>query len=127
MTRKQDIETIRKACIEANPSIMELGFGCIILIGNKYRTIFKVMPEHVYIDKSLYGSWTVPRESGFETIGRNITLSDCLLALRIDEIDSPEMLDALNIETICLMWNKHEDRLESQSDDTLSALARLLG
>lgn len=96
-------ETIRAACIAANPEIVELKFGCEVLIGGTDR---KRVTEHLvrydksealflgrdsFVDltedhrtavlKSCYETHK-PSKASLEILGREIQLADVLLATK---------------------------------------------
>lgn len=81
MTPTQAVELVKAACVKANPSIMELGFGCELLFEvepynshNLHRRkddIFVVIDENP--DAKILGK--------FEILGRPIRLADVLLAI----------------------------------------------
>ena len=78
------LETIRKACISANSSILDLKFGCKlksgIVTGQEYKSEWKC--ECVSVAKDWKNSFLMPiREAEEEIIGRDITLEDVLVAL----------------------------------------------
>ena len=59
------------------------------------------------------------------TYERPITLSDVLIALKIDEVDGSD--DRLSkAEAIILMWDKYNNNLDNQSDETKKFLIDLL-
>lgn len=91
MNKQGEIETIRQACIKANPEIMELKFGCRILAGGLLSdTGFIIRPytefgnekenKYLYWNDSINEA-RILREKDFEILGREIRLADVLLAL----------------------------------------------
>ncbi len=89
--KNQHIETIRKACIKANPSITELKFGCRFFFkeNNSPCVYLNTWKSYTYF---MYGHPATPylshsiktgefEEIPLEIIGRPITLADVLLAI----------------------------------------------
>lgn len=56
---------------------------------------------------------------------RDITLADILIAMRLDEIDGKEITDE-NVVTVCLMWNKYDNALHLQSEETIDFLHNII-
>lgn len=88
---KTKLQTIRQACIEANPEIVELKFGCEFESkGEKFIFIrddgvsYQVMFPEEYVSG-------FARENDIKIIGRPITLADVLMAVK--EADNPFVLD----------------------------------
>lgn len=128
MDKQQKIEDIRKVVIEANPSILDLVFGCEI-VSLETRMIF--MGKGVYWNSYL-GTTFVDMGSLVidEIIGREIRLSDVLLAIKNSNIRvmcdvGIFVLPNGNWQTD-IQWNLHYDSLSSQSDETISFLWDLL-
>lgn len=98
MTKEQNIEIIRKACIEANPSILDLVFGCelltpfgnVIFVDTYGKTERKEADTIAYIQNGELFTRDVS-EKGFdyffEIIGRKIGLADVLLAMAHNLVD----------------------------------------
>lgn len=106
MTRDEKIAAIRAACVEANPAILKLDFGCLVRVGRITRGSFShcVLPgEGLHRDTFIcVGRCRPPTESklifqhqiGFchvdetevakfhEIIGHPIRIADVLLALQ---------------------------------------------
>ena len=131
-----NLEIIRKACIKANPEIMELGEGCIV----KYRG-FHPMVIGRYEARSIADDGIVEingEEYEVENIlGRPIRLADVLLALK-DKNKLGERI-AVNQDGEFILtttkenwffygekWDLKNDNLESQSEETIKFLANLL-
>lgn len=132
--RNDQIIKIRNACIIANPSIMDVGSGCMIRVSGKLRTIIKSGSGSFYLDRSLYGSQTIKKHSEFDILGRQIHAGDLMCALmhRYNQIseslgfllqdEKDDLRDGL--VTIACQWN-HSEILESQSDDSIRNIAML--
>ena len=110
---KNKILKIREKCIEANPEIVKLGFGCKIIekrtglnwtgiimsetgeseeYNKDYKDRFKKGEYYVHYPKPVaIGSWL--HEEEMEIIGRPIRLADILLA--IHEKDKKNKLNKL--------------------------------
>jgi len=101
-------EIIRNACIKANPSILDLVFGCELITGNtalgrvifleekidKYGTHWKVFCPNMDNDLAeSFGSrirsygWKKPLEPDLPIIGRPIRLADIILAIKKKDTD----------------------------------------
>ena len=106
MTRKQDIETVWKACIKANPRIKRRMAACT-----------ECKREVVL------GGTRIVRE-------RDIEIADVLIALDANSNECQFNLSSnmfrLEKGSVAILWNLSKT-LEGQSDETLSALAGLLG
>lgn len=123
--REQNIEVIRKACVAANPEIMELKFGCEMRCkGKMLRYIGKDNGSSALIvdDGSLL---FVDAIGEVEILGHPIRLADVLEAARKVGYNSTE--DWLAVITgIVTRYDLHKDSLTDQSDVCLAFLAALL-
>lgn len=151
---QDQLKTIRKACISANPSILDLVFGCVCLCtspgdSDEYPQTFRVggeIPETkngAQITKDIQFSWAGDLWCIDETIGRKIGLSDVLLAIRnpkgtLKKLGKYyELRDKLlHIEDsnesdpyyhLIVNWNLSMDDITHQSPECISFLANLLG
>ena len=140
--KTKPIEEIRKACIEANPEIMELKFGCEVkhLVGDELlgtvvgtedtKQILYITYALHYPNKTSVLHW---HTENCKILGRAIRLTDVLLAIPKHglELNSSanflycEYVDGKN-EEVHFDWNFQKDRLEDQSEETLSFIANLL-
>lgn len=139
----QKIKEIREKCIQANPEIVELKFGCeIYRKGATKREFFSGsfnnLMSIVRIDEM--GAWLPfelpypPESQEFEVIGRPIRLADVLLAidenkiyLLIDSDGSFHMHDKnMELEYQDCRWNNSKDDLILQSPETLDFIHSLL-
>src|SRR4051812_7937637 len=87
----EHLEKIRAACIAANPSIMELKFGCEVLFKNNfgnYEGIFagkyngKLLFYYQFgIKDGQLGKHYAESDKDFEILGRPIRLADVLYTL----------------------------------------------
>lgn len=139
-----NLQIIRKACIEANPEIMELKFGCDIAVGN----------DRGYIHYSMYDKdgptllgfvstsdpkklrpiqWKKGDPIGYTILGRPIRLADVLLAIKSSpkcdtywEYGATSDIVWGNPPLKNNAWNLRNDDLITQSPDTLQFLADLL-
>lgn len=71
MTREEKVVLIRAKCIEANPEIVELKFGCAYKVENR---------KELFIVNSDFAIQTIGNLKP-KIIGRRITLADILLVL----------------------------------------------
>lgn len=121
-------QIVRDACIKANPSILNLEFGC------EYESEFTYKGEHTI--------FRIP-ESGYpgknnKIIGRPIRLADVLLAIwkktpsnktKITVESDGQFLvfnPLLNQRFAKQTWNLLKDDLSQQSQETMEFLAGLL-
>lgn len=148
MTREQKIEEIRNACIKANPSILDLVFGCELKAKNllNYRRFYagrnEEEGERYYAeidqvgceDKQWYSDGVLPEK---QIIGREIRLADCLYAIwkanpanRTNFIveSSGTMIHrtAGTNPKIAAEWNLLKDSLSDQSEKTIDFIHNLL-
>ena len=146
MKNSEKLKFITDKCILANPEIVELKLGCRFIWKASHPTFygtytivdfddlgdgqFTYMAVHKERKRDVedVGKFDerLKTEKQFKIIGRPIRLADILLALRLDDIDSPEMLESLEIETVCLMWNKYDNNLEEQTPEIIDSIYELL-
>lgn len=150
---KEELEIIRKACIEANPEIMELKFGCEVHVKGLVHTIFafeeseglysailnKPFPEEMKWADYLDCEFTKDAE-GVEILGRPVRLVDVLLAadFKSNSLEGLKITSVLNLRedtpnqaliavgSIVNTWNLRKDSLSEQSPETITFLANLL-
>lgn len=147
MTKEQNIETIRQACIKANPEIVELKFGCriedfmygqAVIVGiEKYKgesdcyyQFYDKIPEPKLNLSPQNFNWTI--------IGRPIRLADVLLVIPENHSLSIGILgyfenwilvegDTYKLKHFKgIKWNLLKDSLEEQSEETLTFISNLL-
>lgn len=147
-----NLETIRQACIKANPEIMELKFGCRIKTENMVKDYIKVICEpfkdsekneyiyatHGQTAEKIYLKPYKTENKIIKILGREIRLSDVLLALeKLNEdrksywgIDSEgEFIKFKRYdidENSNIFWDLKNDNLELQSEETINFLVELL-
>ena len=123
MTKQEKIEFIKQKCVEANPSIMDLVFGCWVLYGGQpdmpYR-ITQVQKDSIGIDPHV----DIVSEDGqsdelvtidiLEILGRDIRLADIVYALE------------MNSRYVELYYNLLKDNLNDQSDECVEFIYNLL-
>jgi len=139
------IQFIRQKCIEANPEIVELKFGCLlrnkasgyisgIYLGYDSTTnnslVSKLDGGYMWQFKALgnmrIGDWT-PTEMGkhglsdWSIVGRPIHFADVALA-----IEEAHELSGNRAGELISTWNLRKDSLEDQSPDTIQFLYELL-
>lgn len=155
-THQQKIEDIRKACIKANPEIVELKFGCNV---KRYATPEIDTLVRIFTDtKGGFGVWLIRQEphdydttfrflatreevESWQIIGRPIRLADVLLAITQSEknwnneeygcvgLEIQEDRNEAELETNekgWAKWNLLKDNLEDQSEPTIDFLWSLL-
>lgn len=144
---EQNIKKIREACIEANPDIVALKFGCEVKIGGGFkRLVWQILfnddedcdrISHVLTESDRIGMVQIsPVESLEEIIGRPIRLADVLTAIResgnglwgvTDDGVFIQVDENLNIYEIRKeSWPLSNDNLNEVSDETASFIANLL-
>lgn len=137
------LETIRAACIKANPEIVELKFGCEVSYEG-WECILLDVPRQNPAMWVLAQSKTLPDEEtdgevyipDCEIIGRPIRLADVLLAIGKDEKDIyfknsdttiPKWkIIHSDITGSSIGWNLLKDDLTLQSDETIDFLSTLI-
>ena len=142
------IKQIRKKCIEANPEIVELKFGCEIEIPKLNNFTFKGIIFKLKLSKTphyvgvAYGSmyresenFSHEREIHFDDlvekkiIGRPIRLADVLftVAQKAPPLFSQQVImEAEEPRKILGMWNLKDDNLEHQSKETIEFIHSFL-
>jgi hypothetical protein len=144
MTRDQQLEAVRAACIRANPEITELKFGCEVL--RRSETTYHVInplgwganDRKCWLNSVPFGDMPIELEKDlvqnggeFEIVGRAIRLADVLLAIGKDGRVEYAMAahDGLQIRVgyDAVYWNLRKDDLAEQSDECVAHLAHLLG
>lgn len=131
MTNQEQLQKIREKCIESNPEIVELKFGCE-LKHNSTKNIWKATGKHswsdgvaiVLTDKGIV-QW---EKDTYEIIGRPIRLVDVLLAIKsIDYVIMFDgtFLDKYDLETGA-KWNLLKDNLTLQNEETIRFIYELL-
>ncbi len=153
MTRDQQIEVIRQKCIEANPEIMELKFGCKIqdmvmdemIEGEDLFTFIGVSEDsrdfllwNNMSGETVKYAQELVRGSDMFILGRPIRLADVLLTMngkgkgltdnwfintRGHFYKQTMLLPATALPEI---WDLFKDSLTDQSDETISFLYNLL-
>jgi len=147
MTIQDKQNKIREACIAANPSILDLVFGCkVVWIGNE--------KEFYFISNGMAGLYTIWNEESsaihknpqdISIIGREIRLADILLALnkakassaiqdfgcfmlhRFDEDEESIDWHEISPKTLNrVRWNLLNDSLSAQSEDTIEFIYQLI-
>ncbi len=134
------MKELKKAIIKAVPSIMELKFGCEILLNDedggaiKTRIIRKVEDREIICDFLPAHNHKIKDIK--KILGRPITLADVILALEKynSELKSPTLSfrhyykNGLQIESegrLLAVWNL-EENLDGQNKETIKVLRKLL-
>lgn len=143
------IQEIREKCIEFNPSIIDLQFGCKAKKGDEDMTYIGY-----FLDRTSWGNgemmYSFLKDDGiifrcmsddlgrFPLIGREIRLADILLAISSSKGDEAweYAIDSLGRfmrdwgesrhEALSRHWDIRNDSLDSQSEDTISFIHSLL-
>lgn len=135
MIKQNKIQELKEVIIKQIPSILDLVFGCRIeneegffrLDDNNLIQIHKGTKHEINFLRDEKLRMYKKQIMKDEIIGRDITLSDCLLALKIDEIDGSEEKDFLSkIQVLVSMWNKYDNNLNKQSQPTIDFLYKLI-
>ncbi len=147
MTNEQKLEVIRKACVAANPEIMELKFGCLIKTKDGIQHYGQGLE-----DSNDGGFRSVDEGCGccsnnqyydkgqFEILGREIRLADVLLAIQAKYQKINGYVTYLvgsngtfyEQEGLCGShqeldyWNLLKDSLTDQSEECIEFLYNLL-
>lgn len=149
MTHQEQLSAVRQKIIEANPSILELGFGCEVTP----KQIEENFTGEVYENRICMGNeWFVKKGFenirlsdstilySFEILGRKITLADVLLLSRacgkklvpwcVDECGFFYAKDIMNqcilLGGLDVRWNLIQDDLNLQSEECIDFLYSLL-
>lgn len=145
MTTPEQIKYITERCIAANPSILDLVFGCEIICKYDYAKIYSenimlddVGDKYVNVSPTLQGNDMIYiDDNNFEIIGREIRLADVLLAInnRGEQIIGWHMSTTGHFYKTLMngshiaqseSWNLLSDSLSSQSPETIAFLYELL-
>lgn len=142
-----DLETIRKACIEANPEIVALNWGCKIKKGDGELIVTYV--SDICQDTMVYavgfdghpivlytGTYSLYLDQIDEIIGRDIRLADVLLAIGTIEKDgwciAPDGqfveydVETGNMRLSRFWWNLKDDNLEHHTPETHKFIADII-
>ncbi|KKN06989.1 hypothetical protein LCGC14_1071790 [marine sediment metagenome] len=129
------IEKIRSACIKANKEIVELKFGCEVVVSTKKMGAQKTVIKGFLSGGGFMTSFgETPEESIIKIIGRPIHLADVLLAMSKTADTTVEFYANDGITSIncryndtpySIDWNLKET-LENQELPTLQFIADLL-
>lgn len=136
MTREQNIEIIRKACIQANPDILKLEFGCEVELNKEAKsermTVVKLLGKTgEYVVTYQDGTQGLYQPEELKIIGRPIRLADVLLVInREHDYFMPHVLrEELYFHYKRdggFAWHLVHDDLTLQSDETLEFLINIL-
>lgn len=143
----QKYNELKSAIVSAVPEIMELGFGCeVILVNKNFPKVINLKTPIVYCKQN--GEFQLRGRDDFytkfdcrEIIGRNITIADVLLAIyknrddneyavdlsgnfmKLDSGDPDDEFDTF--EHTKYWWNNHKD-LSGQDEETINFLHSIL-
>lgn len=144
MTHKDKLQFIRKKCIQANPSILDLDFGCVLLrrMDGEPSGHYQVLergsgfhPEKIWISSRVFGSMTLLSNqivtetekseeeirNTYEIIGRAIRLADLLYI--IEKLELP--VDR-NWYMFTKTYHLLDDNLEHQSPELISLIYEII-
>lgn len=130
MTTPTKIDAIRQKCIEVNPEIVELKFGCEMTT-SEGNIIFTQSHEGCFysgVKKSDFSFWNGYRQPDNNIIGRPIRLGDILrsIDLRMPH-DSTLLSEEQNkCYQLIWLWNLILDDLTLQSPKTIDFIYNLL-
>jgi len=139
MTKK---EQLIKKIQESVPEIMELKFGCKVNLSGYYVTVIRLLESNNYtynqhtkrkyigMQKIIeysenFGVGRTPIGEITKIIGRDITLSDVLLALEVEHKDGCDY--EWYRDEIVRLWNKADNNLLNQSEETFNLLYKIFG
>lgn len=140
MTHQQKLEAVRLKCIEANGSILDLTFGCVIKKGyrmfqNSTGYVCGVDRSDIYVrygvpsveeDTALFQRWDIKPE---EIIGRPIQLPDVLLAIDTPFPNNTEVDEVYKKAVDFLVFKGNWNLLlplDGQSEECVGFLYQLL-
>lgn len=143
MTHKENLAYVREKCIEANPEIVELKFGCEINMYGAPRVIVGSWAEDeewLTVHKTDGGPQRLTKEmlrysSHTKIVGRPIRLADVLLALHelprtqnvaINTLVGTSMNSDFTKFDLAKTWDLRQDDLGKQSEETVAFLRSLL-
>lgn len=134
MTKQEAIEIINRACVEANPSIMDLTFGCEVVKSDMHSGVVvgEAYEQIAYLNYGEMKVFLAPKEQ-FEILGRPITIADVLVAMA-ETVHREQVTHLVTCYgdirdthfNLKCSWNLLRDNLSLQSDETLVFLAGLL-
>jgi hypothetical protein len=135
MTRDEQLAFIRQKCLEANPEIVELKFGCQLLDkrsgDDKWLYLHRAMGGSMVVEHKITGIGH-GKDYEFDVIGRPIRLADMLLAIGNPFVEvhaNGGIVTQTNWPGHKLqqaVWNLRKDDLTEQSDECIEFLADLL-
>ena len=146
--KSDNIEKIRRACIAANPGILDLKFGCLVEVesdeGNKsshrvtdvgFNKSNSKVPYEIYFGSMRYiptsaadGHWNNGRTGGWKILGRDLQLADVLLVEEKILTEAGVFTKSSYYEAfgqIAERWDLKKP-LHEQSDETILFIAGLL-
>ena len=139
MTKKK-LERLKKKIIEAVPDIIELKFGCkVVMIGamkniNTITSVFESQGRYGYAMKPYTCCWDGARgdatarrysKEDFKIIGRDITLADAILFIR-KKLDTVNNQEYEYEENFVKHWDLTKNNLDMQKEKTLTFLYNLI-
>jgi len=139
MTKDQKLEKIKEKVVEACPEVMELGFGCEILVLKKH-TVLAVTEDGTPVI-NLYGG--IASKGTFKIIGHPITLEHILktasekwrTSYGTNPVDGKKHINVFGgdrvlregevLYSLCSKWTLGQP-LSSQTEETISFIYEIL-
>jgi hypothetical protein len=141
--KMENYDKLKSIIQQANPSILELKFGCEIISGKTRMMIIsqngkQAMLWHIELDEPYYNSGSTIYD---KILGRSIQLADVLLVLAKTDESFYIRHDGMffkwekfteggsghhGVESTYIQWNLKDDNLDHQSDETKQFLIDLL-
>lgn len=154
MTTQEKIDFIRSKCIEANPSILDLVFGCEFAFVDELDSEEQGKPKQRDVVVSIASGvdsyqnpfthiigvsneYDFSSKEEIEILGRDIRLPDVLMAIRkgkyapsLDFAVDPNHIsiqeENTDADEMFCIWNLLDDNLEHQSEETIEFVYNLL-
>ncbi len=121
------IKFIREKCIEANPEIVELKFGCEVKIIRSGVRAILISPSEIdlvawnlFVPSNPFVDY-IENEATFKIIGRPIRLADVLLAYSFRE-----RFNATTWGSLAGKWSLIGNNLNNQSKETIDFIYDIL-
>ncbi len=132
MTNTEKLEAIRLACIKANPSILDLTFGCEVITDHRGHSVlvwrWTTDPHgyHAIYRELANGSEFAAYDRELkEILGRKIGLADVIKAmLESYKIVGAQFTKACSL--LCCYWECTKDDLRLQSEETVRFIYDIL-
>lgn len=135
MTHQEKLAFIRAKCIEANPEIVELKFGCLVrcmdYVGmedtRRYAGVIWDRENDCYVQKVIDSKEQLfTMDFRHEIIGRPIRLADIILLLCNGKQEEIEFIEDYHLTELLQRWNLRKDDLNEQDEAAISFLYDVL-